>query len=256
MGIGGIVRGPTGAVIRQFSERLPGTGTNNIAEWKAFARTITLAAECGATDLVCHADSELVVRQFAGEYAIRKNHLIPLYNEACREAQRIPGGVAAVWVPRKGNTIADGLASAAVDMPQTVLSSTGDETAWVVVAPRDDAALPPLSDSLRQAVIRFRALREPRFADFLTLKTGGRDSYSRLSLEALSEAVACRWGEASLTWLRHALGAIDQPYGRSVLRWAARGLTPSAALKKASVDTEMMERSRGGRRNRPADPDF
>ena len=48
----------------------------------------------------------------------------------------------------------------------------------------------------------------------------------------------------------------DQPYGRSVLRWAARGLTPSAALKKASVDTEMMERSRVGRRNRPADPDF
>ena len=90
MGIGGIVRGPDGAIVRQFSERLPGTGTNNIAEWKAFSRAIALAAECGATHLICHADSELVVRQFTGDYAVRQAHLIPLYGEAHREARRIP----------------------------------------------------------------------------------------------------------------------------------------------------------------------
>ena len=39
----------------------------------------------------------------------------------------------------------------------------------------------------------------------------------------------------------------DQPYGRSVLRWAARGLTPPAALKKASVDTEIAQRHVGGK---------
>ena len=217
MGIGGIVRGPDGAIVRQFSEHLPGTGTNNIAEWKAFSRAIALAAECGATHLICHADSELVVRQFTGDYAVRQAHLIPLYGEAHREARRIPGGVTAVWTPRKGNAIADGLASAAVGMPQTVLSTTGEEAAWVVVVPRDDADLPPLSDPLRQALTRFRALREPRFADFLTLKTGGRDAYSCLPSETLTEAVACRWGEASLTWLRRALGEIlalsDFPHG-------------------------------------------
>ena len=262
MGIGGIVRGPDGAIVRQFSERLPGTGTNNIAEWKAFSRAITLAAECGATDLICHADSELVVRQFAGAYAVRQDHLIPLYSEARREARRIPGGVTAVWIPRKGNGIADGLASAAVGMPQTVLSATGEETAWVAVAPRDDATLPPLSDPLRQALIRFRVLREPRFADFLALKTGGRDPYSRLSVAALTEAVTGRWGEASLTWLRQALDeTFDQPYGRTVLRWAARGLTPPAALKKASVDTEMAQRHIGGKRaprtpDKPSGSDF
>src|SRR5437867_2355238 len=65
------------------AERL-GAGTNNVAEWTAFIRTLQLAAEWPyAYDrLVIYTDSQLVQRQVTGEYAVNHPNLIPLYDLA------------------------------------------------------------------------------------------------------------------------------------------------------------------------------
>lgn len=48
-----------------------GETTNNKAEYNAMILALTSAKERGATELVCHADSELIVYQLQGRYRIK-----------------------------------------------------------------------------------------------------------------------------------------------------------------------------------------
>jgi ribonuclease HI len=52
-----------------------GEGTNNSAEYQALIHALTLAATYTTGPVTCYSDSELVVRQLTGSYAIRKPHL-------------------------------------------------------------------------------------------------------------------------------------------------------------------------------------
>jgi ribonuclease HI len=48
-----------------------GTTTNNQAEYRALIAALELATKLGADNIVCHLDSELVVRQLQGKYKIK-----------------------------------------------------------------------------------------------------------------------------------------------------------------------------------------
>ena len=56
---------PTGV---RISEAI-GRATNNVAEWRGFLAALDAAVASGASRVEIRADSQLVVRQFLGEYS-------------------------------------------------------------------------------------------------------------------------------------------------------------------------------------------
>lgn len=95
------------------SKRL-GTTTNNVAEWRGFLAALDLALASGARDVEIRADSQLVLRQFSGEYRVKAQHLASFLEEARRKARGIER-LRVVHVPREENREADALANRALD---------------------------------------------------------------------------------------------------------------------------------------------
>jgi len=69
-----IILNVDGNVLEKCSEFI-GTGTNNQAEYEALSRALEVALEFTSKDVVCHLDSELVVKQLNGEYEVH-NHVL------------------------------------------------------------------------------------------------------------------------------------------------------------------------------------
>jgi ribonuclease HI len=91
-----------------------GTATNNVAEYTALVNALHLAQELGLKKLDVYSDSELMVKQMAGEYRVKHPDLQPLYQEASQlrkgfEAVRI------THVRREQNKRADALCNEALD---------------------------------------------------------------------------------------------------------------------------------------------
>jgi len=91
-----------------------GTTTNNVAEYAALLVLAVRSLERGATDLIIHSDSELLVKQMEGTYRVRNPKLQVLHAAARRLLARIPR-VALRHVPREKNRDADRLANRAMD---------------------------------------------------------------------------------------------------------------------------------------------
>jgi ribonuclease HI len=91
-----------------------GSTTNNVAEWRGFLAALNAAVASGAARVEIRADSQLVVRQFLGEYRMKADHLRPYLEEARRRAGRI-ADLRVVHVRREENREADALANAALD---------------------------------------------------------------------------------------------------------------------------------------------
>jgi ribonuclease HI len=104
------VHSPSGV---EVSEAI-GLATNNVAEWRGFLAALDAAIAAGAEDVEIRADSELVLKQFLGEYRMKAAHLAPFLEEARRKATLIPR-LRVVHVPRSQNRAADALANRALD---------------------------------------------------------------------------------------------------------------------------------------------
>ena len=68
-------------VIREATWYL-GSLTNNQAEYTALVRGMEIAAEIGCIELICISDSQLMVRQMAGDYRVKSPQLCLLYLQA------------------------------------------------------------------------------------------------------------------------------------------------------------------------------
>jgi ribonuclease HI len=77
-GIGVLIEGPDGAVLKEVAEPL-GRTTNNVAEYTAMIRALEEARALGCTDIRVFTDSELMAHQINGKYAVKAAHLAPLY---------------------------------------------------------------------------------------------------------------------------------------------------------------------------------
>jgi len=93
-----------------------GVRTNNQAEYEALILALTFAANQKAKELVCHLDSELVVKQINGEYAVRNQELQQLW----RKIQSLKKGfnkITFINVPREHPQIqrADSLLNQTLD---------------------------------------------------------------------------------------------------------------------------------------------
>lgn len=95
-----------------------GKTTNNVAEWRGFLAALDAAIDAGAVDVEVRADSQLVLKQFLGEYRMKAAHLAGYLTEARKKAARI-ARLRVVHVPRAQNHEADRLANLALDELKT-----------------------------------------------------------------------------------------------------------------------------------------
>jgi ribonuclease HI len=88
--------------------------TNNVAEYVALAKALEwLVANNRASDKVrVKSDSQLVVRQLAGEYRVRTKKLVPLYLDVVELLKKF-SDIKIEWVPREKNSEADRLTNIA-----------------------------------------------------------------------------------------------------------------------------------------------
>lgn len=91
-----------------------GVTTNNVAEWRGFLAALAAARDAGAERVEIRADSELVLKQFRGEYRVKAAHLAGYLDEARRIARAFRH-LTVTHVPRAKNSEADALANAALD---------------------------------------------------------------------------------------------------------------------------------------------
>lgn len=103
----------TGTVLREHFEKI-GIETNNVAEYKALIAGLRIAKRFHPNGVICHLDSELVVKQINGEYKIRMHTLQPLVEEIRELAQSFPS-IIFKHIPREDNYRADALVNRALD---------------------------------------------------------------------------------------------------------------------------------------------
>lgn len=102
-----------GAEVVEVAAKL-GTTTNNVAEYTALVRALEHAGRLGIRRIDLFSDSELLVKQMNGEYAVKSVELRDLYDEAQR-LRRGFDGVRIAHVRRAQNKRADELCNAALD---------------------------------------------------------------------------------------------------------------------------------------------
>lgn len=111
--IGVRVEDARGHAVREFGRAI-GQATNNIAEYTALEEALREAKSLGATDLEVRSDSQLLVRQFNGEYRVKSSHLFALLKRIM-DLRRGFTSVRLCHVPRLANREADRLANEALD---------------------------------------------------------------------------------------------------------------------------------------------
>jgi ribonuclease HI len=112
-GAAAILYDSEGAVVAEVTRYL-GVATNNFAEYTGLLLGLNRARELGAESVEIVTDSELMAKQWNGEYRVKNEVLKPLYKEA-KECARSIGRVEVRHVRRGGNTEADAAANRAID---------------------------------------------------------------------------------------------------------------------------------------------
>jgi len=112
--IGCILEDPhEGKILREHAERI-GIETNNVAEYRALIEGLKIARRYHPNSLVCHLDSELIVKQLKGEYRVKMGTLQDFFAEIRDLIQSFPS-VEFVYIPRTDNYRADQLVNKALD---------------------------------------------------------------------------------------------------------------------------------------------
>lgn len=107
---GGFEYEESGLAVRPWSPR----ATNNVAEYTAAIRALEWLRHQGFSGhVILVGDSQLVIRQMTGEYAVKAEHL-RAYWERLRNLASGFTEVQFVWVPREENTRADALSKQAL----------------------------------------------------------------------------------------------------------------------------------------------
>lgn len=137
-GYGVVVQDEAGQIIERLKQSV-GRQTNNYAEYQGLLAALRFARESGAERVQVFADSQLLVRQMQGRYAVRSENLIPLYEEA----RRLAAGFRQFRIShvyREENAEADQLANEAMD--EAMGKPAGKPTVSPVSAPAATQSLP------------------------------------------------------------------------------------------------------------------
>ncbi|AOY77521.1 ribonuclease HI family protein [Clostridium formicaceticum] len=112
-GIGIVIQDVEGNTLKEISQYI-GNQTNNVAEYKALSRGLEAALDMGATGVKCYLDSELVTKQIKGEYKVKNEGMITMYNMVMPLVKKF-SKFHIEHVRREHNKKADALANKAMD---------------------------------------------------------------------------------------------------------------------------------------------
>ncbi|ABR49133.1 ribonuclease H [Alkaliphilus metalliredigens QYMF] len=112
-GIGITIQDQEGNEVRAISQYI-GDQTNNVSEYKALSRALEIALDMGIKRVTCYLDSELVVKQVKGQYKVKNERMIPMYNMVMPLVKKFES-FAIEHVRREQNKRADELANIAMD---------------------------------------------------------------------------------------------------------------------------------------------
>jgi ribonuclease HI len=90
-----------------------GRATNNQAEYAALSRALDAARQLGASEVLVHSDSELLVRQINGDYRVKNPDLVERFEEVRGKLRQLSDWTVC-HVPRNENRRADELANLAM----------------------------------------------------------------------------------------------------------------------------------------------
>ncbi|TRO47819.1 ribonuclease HI family protein [Candidatus Bathyarchaeota archaeon] len=113
--IGFLILSETGQILMVKSRYL-GPRTNNQAEYEAIIEALETAAALHAEEVICHLDSQLVVKQITGEYQVKNAVLRKLWKKV-QEVKSSFKKARFISVPRTNSQIqeADALVNKALD---------------------------------------------------------------------------------------------------------------------------------------------
>ncbi len=100
-------------ILKKISKPI-GVATNNIAEYTALIEGLKTLKDLGVSSAKVFSDSELVVKQVNGEYAVKNPKLKELYKEVLKLLGEFDS-IELVHIDREKNRDADKLAKMAVD---------------------------------------------------------------------------------------------------------------------------------------------
>ncbi|BDG04383.1 ribonuclease HI family protein [Anaeromyxobacter oryzae] len=112
-GAGAVIINPDGHIVAKVGKFL-GESTNNVAEYMGLILGLKRAKAMGIRELEVLSDSELLVKQLNGDYAVKAEHLRPLHDEV----QVLLKGFSWIQVrhiPREENGQADAMSNRAID---------------------------------------------------------------------------------------------------------------------------------------------
>jgi ribonuclease HI len=112
-GAGAVIVSPDGHIVAKVGKYL-GENTNNVAEYMGLILGLRRAKAMGIKELEVLSDSELLVRQLKGEYAVKADHLKPLHDEAKALLRAFPE-IDVRHIPREDNAAADEMSNRAID---------------------------------------------------------------------------------------------------------------------------------------------
>ncbi len=112
-GAGAVIVSPAGHIMAKLGKFL-GESTNNVAEYTGLILGLKRAKAMGIKELDVFSDSELLVKQLAGDYAVKAEHLRPLHDEAQALLKAFPE-VRVAHIPREENAAADEMSNRAID---------------------------------------------------------------------------------------------------------------------------------------------
>lgn len=112
--LGLIVQDTNGGVVYEYAENL-GHRTNNYAEYSAVKKALELAVKNSVQELLLRSDSEFLIKQMKGVYAVKSPNIKGLYLE-CLALHKKISKVTFEHVRREQNTRADELANMSLDV--------------------------------------------------------------------------------------------------------------------------------------------
>ncbi len=112
-GAGAVILNADGHVVAKIGKFL-GESTNNVAEYMGLILGLKRARAMGIKELDVFSDSELLVKQIAGDYAVKAEHLKPLHDEA-KALLKGFSFVEVRHIPREENAQADAMSNRAID---------------------------------------------------------------------------------------------------------------------------------------------
>jgi len=146
-----------------------GVQTNNYAEYSALVQALTYASEQQCENVEIISDSELVVKQIKGEYAVRNENILPLWREAKNLIEKFDSFTIR-HVRREFNKRADANANRGMDQETKIPPPEDAEDA-------EDAPPPTKSESRTPNLIKF--IKEYMFGSNLGLPAHAQDEWAR-----------------------------------------------------------------------------